>query len=87
MSYKIDVCFRKPVDFSNKCKDTIIDALPGRYKVGRESLNDMSNGNYHTFEFENERPAANFAKKLLARAGEVLDVRPDFEFSTEKKKK
>lgn len=87
MSYKVDVSFRKPVDFSNMFKDTIIGALPGRYKVGREELNSMSDGSYRSFEFENEQPAANFAKKLLSQAGGVLDIRPGFQFNADKNKK
>ncbi len=87
MTYKIDVRFRKKADFSNKEKDKIIDALPGRYKVDRESLNDMSDGDFHTFEFLNEKPAANFAKRVLANAGAILDVKPGFQFGTEPPRK
>lgn len=87
MTYKIEVRFRKSADFSNKAKDKIIGALPGRYKVDRETLNDMSTGDFHTFEFKNEQPAANFAKRVLANAGDVLDVKPGFQFGAAQKKK
>jgi len=86
MTFKIEVRFRKPVDFSNRGKDKIIEALPGRYKVDRETLNDMSTGVFHTFEFENEQPAANFAKRVLASGGDILDVKPSFQFGTSQKK-